>query len=263
MSQSTESTEKQEKPQFEALIKAETLQTALTLVNALVDESHLHLSEDGITLPAMDPATVAAVDLSVDTTGFEAIDAHDVHLGINVSQFRDIVQMADREQLIELSLDPETHKFDIKMGELTYTLGLFDADAIRSPLDQSTLDLEFAGEVRLEATDMDRAVQAAEMVSNHLTLGIDATNAMFYVEAEGDTDEILFAMAEDDLVELTPKDVQSLFSVEYLRAINRALPRNGAIDLQFGTEMPLLIRSTFADNAGHVEYLVSPRISSS
>ncbi|WP_435159357.1 hypothetical protein [Haladaptatus sp. DFWS20] len=127
-------------------------------------------------------------------------------------------------------------------------------------LDKANLSFEFPGGLVTDAEEIDRAVRAADMVSNHVVLGIDAEQETFYAEAEGDIDDISLTLPANDLVEFTSGDARSLFSIDYLKAINRAMPRDIEIDLQLGTDMPLALRYAFAEGSGSVEYLVSPRI---
>lgn len=245
---------------FEAVVNADTIQTTVDLVDAVVDECHLYLDEDGIRIPAMDPATVAAVELTLDGGAFESYEANDAHVGVDLSRLGDIVGMADRDQLVSFALDSETRKLEIRIGELTYTLALLDPDTVRSPPDQTKLDFEFPGGLVTDAADFDRAVKAADMVSDHVTLGIDEDEEVFYVEAAGDTDDVSLALSADELVEFTSGEAHSLFSIDYLKAIDRAMPRDIEIDLELGTDLPLALRYEFAEGAGSVEYIVSPRI---
>lgn len=245
---------------FHAVVDAETMQTTLALVDALVDECHVYFEDDGVRIPAMDPATVAAVHLTLDGSAFEHYEAEDAHVGVDVARLRDIVGIADRDQLVSLALDPETRKLDIAIGELEYTLALLAPDTVRTPPDRSNLGIESMGGVVADADDFDRSVRAADMVADHIALGIDADDGTFYVEAEGDTDDVSLVLPGDDLVEFTPEDARSLFSVDYLKEINRAMPNGVEVDLQLGTDVPLVMSYEFADGGGAVEYLVSPRI---
>ncbi|WP_438267071.1 DNA polymerase sliding clamp [Haladaptatus salinisoli] len=245
---------------FEAVVDAEAIQTTVELVDAVVDECHVYFDDDGVRIPAMDPATVAAVDLRLESDAFEAYEASDAHVGVDVSRLGDIVGMADRDQLVRFALDAETRALEIRIGELAYTLALLDPDTVRSPPDRANFKFEFAGGITADAEDIRRTVRAADMVSDHVTFGIDEAEAAFYVEAEGDTDDVSLALPADDLVEFRPGEARSLFSIDYLKAIEGAMPRDLELDLRLGTELPLAVRYAFAGGAGSVEYLVSPRI---
>ncbi|EFW92228.1 Proliferating cell nuclear antigen, PCNA [Haladaptatus paucihalophilus DX253] len=242
------------------VVDAETIQTTVALVDALVDECHLYFDEDGIRIPAMDPATVAAVNLTLGRSAFEAYETEDAHIGVDLSRLGDIVGMADRGQLLSFTLDSETRKLEIRIGELTYALALLDPGTVRSPPEATDVEFEFTGSVVTESGELSRAVKAADMVSNHVTLGIDEERDSFYAEATGDTDDVSLAVPADELVDFSPGDAHSLFSIDYLRAIDRAMPKTPEVNLELGIDIPLAVRYPFADGAGSVEYLVSPRI---
>lgn len=245
---------------FHAVVEAETIQTTLALADALVDEARVSLGADELRIPAIDPATVASVDLALGRAAFESYRADGGRVGVDLGRFRDIAAMADPGQSVELSLDPATRKLDVGIGELEYALGLLDPETVRSPPDRSSFDLGFAGEVRLAAETLGRAVRAADMVSDHVALGIDAAEEAFYVEAEGDTDDVSLALPATDLAGLSGGEAHSLFSVDYLKAVDGVTPDDRDLDLRLGTDVPLALSYEFADGAGSVEYLICPRI---
>jgi len=247
---------------FHAIVDADAIQTAVTLVDTLFSECHLYLNEDGLRMTGIDPATVASIDLTLDSEAFEVYETSGIHTGIDLARFKDVIGMADNGQPIAFDLADETRTLEIRIGGLKYTLGLIDPETIRQPPDAPTGGFDFAGEAIVDATDLDRAVQAADMVSDHLALGIDADGEAFYIEAEGDTDDVSLELSTDDLVDLTPGEAHSLFSLDYLTAIDRAIPRNLEVELRLGIEQPATITCEFADGAGLVEFFVAPRISS-
>ncbi|WP_049902513.1 DNA polymerase sliding clamp [Halococcus agarilyticus] len=244
---------------FEAIADAETMGTIVDLVDALVDECRIELDDGGIRVPAVDPASVAMVDLELSDDAFESYESAGGRIGVDVGRLKEVVGMADRGQLIEFVLDPETRTLDITIDDLEYTLALIDPGSIRSPPDLSETAVDLPGGVVVEADAIDHALRAADMVSNQVAFGIDADASTFYVEAEGDTDDVSLVLSEDDLVAFTPDDAHSLFSLDYLQAIDRAIAGTPDVDLRLGTETPVEIGYEFADGAGTVEYVVSPR----
>jgi proliferating cell nuclear antigen len=245
---------------FQATVSADTVQRSVALVHALVDECRIHLDDDGVRITAIDPATVAAIDLELESAAFESYTATGGRIGVDLARLGEIVGMADRDQFVRLDLDAETRTLQVTIDDLEYTLGLLDPETIRSPPDQTDLALDSPGEVVLAAEQIDRAVRAGDMVSEQIAFGIDAAAETFYAEAEGDTDDVSLAQDADELIEFSPVDAHSLFSIDYLSAINRELPSDVDVDVQIGTEEPLIASFDFADGAGSAKYLVSPRI---
>jgi proliferating cell nuclear antigen len=242
-----------------ATIDADALDTAVSLAAALVDECHLAFDDDGLRLYAVDPATVAYVDVTLGRDAFAAYEAADEHVGVALPRLSDVVGMGEDDTPVRIALDAESRALDVRVGSLAYTLATIDPATVRSPPDGATRDLGLAATVTTDAAVLTRAVRAADMVSNHLALGVD--DDAFYVEADGDTDDVSLTTPADDCQAFAGGDAHSLFSVDYLRAIDRALPSDCAPTLELGTEKPVRLTATFADGAGSVEYVVSPRLS--
>ncbi|MGM0399206.1 MAG: DNA polymerase sliding clamp [Halobacteriota archaeon] len=245
---------------FKAIVSADTLRTTLDSVSVLVDECKIHLNEAGLAIRAVDPANVGMVDLELDATAFESYEADGGLIGVNLTRLEDIAGMADAGQLVQLELDEETRKLHIKIDGLEYTLALIDPDSIRQEPDLPDLDLP--ARIVIEGRDIDRAVRAADMVSDHIALGVDASEELFYVDAEGDTDDVHLELGREDLIDLESGDAHSLFSLDYLKDMNKAIPKDGEVAVDLGEEFPVKMHFEIAEGLGQVTFMLAPRIQS-
>jgi len=245
---------------FKAIISAATLRTTLDAVSVLVDECKIHLNEEGLAIRAVDPANVGMVDLELASDAFESYEADGGLIGVNLSRLEDIAGMADAGQLIQLELDEETRKLHIQIDGLEYTLALIDPDSIRQEPDLPDLDLP--AQVVVEGADLDRAVRAADMVSDHIALGVDEADELFYIDAEGDTDDVHLELDRDDLIDLEAGPAHSLFSLDYLKDMNKAIPKDAEVTAELGEEFPVKLHFDLAEGKGSVTYMLAPRIQS-
>ncbi|MFB6295899.1 MAG: DNA polymerase sliding clamp [Halobacteriales archaeon] len=245
---------------FTAIVEAEVLQETLDSVGVLVEECKIHLNEDGLEIRAVDPANVGMVDLSLPASAFESYETDGGLIGVNLSRLEDIAGMAESGTLVHLDLDEETRKLHIETDGLEYTLALIDPDSIRDEPDLPDLDLP--AEIVLEGRDINRAVTAADMVSDHIALGVDADDEFFYVDAEGDTDDVHFELGRDDLIDLTAGDAHSLFSLDYLKDMNKAIPSAAEVTIDLGEEFPVKLHFDIAEGDGSVTFMLAPRIQS-
>jgi proliferating cell nuclear antigen len=245
---------------FKAIVSADTLGETLDSVSVLVDECKIHLDEDGLSIRAVDPANVGMVDLDLGAAAFESYEADGGIIGVNLSRLEDIAGMADAGQLVQLELDEETRKLHIQIEGLEYTLALIDPDSIRQEPDIPDLDL--SAHVVVEGADIDRAVRAADMVSDHIALGVDTADELFYVDAEGDTDDVHLELTREQLIDLEAGDAHSLFSLDYLKDMNKAIPKDAEVELELGDEYPVKLHFDIAEAQGHVTYMLAPRIQS-
>jgi proliferating cell nuclear antigen len=245
---------------FNAIVSAGTLGTALDSVSVLVEECKLHLNDDEIAIRAVDPANVGMVDLTLSADAFESYEADGGVIGVNLSRLQDIAGMASSDNLIHFELDEETRKLHISIDGLEYTLALIDPDSIRQEPDIPDLDLP--ANIVLEGRDIDRAVTAADMVSDHIALGVNEDDDQFYVDAEGDTDDVHFELDREDLIDLTAGPAHSLFSLDYLKDMNRAIPSDAEVTIDLGEEFPVKLHFDIAEAEGNVTYMLAPRIQS-
>lgn len=245
---------------FKAIVSAETLRTALDSASVLVDECKIRLEEDGLAIKAVDPASVGMVDLELSAAAFESYEADGGVIGVNLTRLQDIVGMAESGQLVQLELDEETRKLQISIDGLEYTAALIDPDSIRE--EPEIPDLDLPATIVVEGRDINRAVTAADMVSDHVALGVDTDEEVFYVDAAGDTDDVHLALSREDLIDLTVGDAHSLFSLDYLKDMNRAIPRDGEVTVELGEEFPVKMHFDIAEGQGAVTFMLAPRIQS-
>ena len=245
---------------FKAIVSAETLKDALDSVSVLVDECKIRLNEEEFAIRAVDHANVGMVDLSLAAAAFESYEADGGVIGVNLGRLEDIAGMANSGDLIHLELDEETRKLHIQIDGLSYTLALIDPDSIRQEPDIPDLDL--SAEIVLEGSQLSRGITAADMVSDHIALRVDPDDAAFYIEAEGDTDDVDLKLGSDDLIDLTAGNADSLFSLDYLKDMNKAIPNDAEVTTELGEEFPVKLHYEFAEGLGQVTYMLAPRIQS-
>ncbi|MGM0592617.1 MAG: DNA polymerase sliding clamp [Halobacteriota archaeon] len=245
---------------FKAIVSASTLGDALDSVSVLVDECKIRLNEDGLSIRAVDPANVGMVDLELDAAAFESYEADGGVIGVNLSRLEDIAGMANSGDLAQLELDEETRKLHIQIDGLSYTLALIDPDSIRQEPDIPDLDLPAT--IVLEGNQLNRGIRAADMVSDHIALRVDEDAETFHVEAEGDTDDVDFEVSRDELIDLAAGPAKSLFSLDYLKDMNKAIPGDAEVTVELGEEFPVKLHYEIAEGMGAVTYMLAPRIQS-
>ncbi|MDY6775220.1 MAG: DNA polymerase sliding clamp [Halobacteria archaeon] len=241
---------------FKSVINAGVISSAIDTVDVLVDECKVRLEEDGITIKAVDPANVGMVDLSIPEESFESYEGDGEVIGLNVTRFKDIIGMANKGDSVELELDDETHKLKIRINGLRYTLSLIDADAVRQ--EPNVPDLDLSCEVRIAGNEIKRGVKAAGMVSDHMEFGVEGGD--FFMHAEGDTDDVRVDLSKDEIIGIEGEEARSLFSLDYLDDMSKAIPNDAEVRMEIGVDYPVKMHFEIADGEGHVTYLLAPRI---
>ena len=245
---------------FKAKIKSKNVAEALDSVNVLVEECKIHLKEDELAIRAVDPANVGMVDLSLGKDSFETLEANGGIIGVNLNKLREATGMANSGDVIHLSLDEETRKLHIDVDGLSYTMSLIDPDSIREEPDIPDLDLPVQAIV--EGQMISNGIKAADMVSDHCALKFNQEDDSLHIEAKGDTDDADYKIKEDDMISHTPGKGKSLFSLDYLKDINKAIPKNAEVTIELGEEFPTKLHFTPVEADIKVTYMIAPRIKS-
>ncbi len=246
---------------FEASIEAGYMQEVIDTAHAVVDECRVHLDTDGLVIRAVDPANVAMVNEQVSADAFEAYETDCGEIGINLERLDEVVGIADNDDdLVQFDLDPKTRKLDVQVNAVEYTLALIDPAAIRAEPDIPDLDLPAA--VSVDEAEFKRAIRAADMVADHITLQVDEHEECFIANAEGDTDDVDLKLAGDDLEDADWGSAYSLFSLDYLKDLRKPIPTDTVVRMRLGEEFPAKLTFELADGAVDVEFMLAPRIQS-
>jgi len=241
--------------------QTDTLASFVDAAHALVDEAKIHATAGGLTITAVGAANVAMVDESLTADAFEsfAVEA-ETTLGVNLSRLADILGMADGDDVWHIH--EQDRKIVMQSGGLEYTMATIDPDSIRQEPDIP--DLEIPATAHIEWGRVDRALRAADMVSDHVSLASPEGSDGLVVTAEGDTDDVREEIPADalgaDSEVPTGTEVRSLFSLDYLKDMKGPIPGGETVELRLGHEMPLKMH--WGDGSMRVTNMLAPRIQS-
>jgi proliferating cell nuclear antigen len=243
---------------FNAKVKSEVLKGIIDVTSPLVNEVKFNITSKGLSLRAVDPAHVAMVDLHINDKAFDEYKATEMELGIDMDKLGSIMRLASSGDVVSLEYDEESNKLIVKIGNLVRKMGLIDTAGMPDP---KMPNLNLPAKVVLKASELTQGVRASEAVSDHLALTVNKDN--FELFAEGDTDTVNLKLPKDLLIELnTNSKCKSLFSIDYFSNMIKPVKGEDPITIMIGNDNPIKVEFDFADNKGHVTYLLAPRIES-
>ncbi len=103
-------------------------------------------------------------------------------------------------------------------------------------------------------------IKAAEMVSDHMSMGVH--DGVFFMEATGDTDHVRLDLIGSDLISIKPAEVRSLYSLDYLTDISKGVGSAGEIVIDLGRDLPVVIKFEPTSGDCKIKYVLAPRIES-
>jgi len=249
---------------FEAKIDASMLRACVETITAIVDEGKLRITAEGLKLRAVDPANVAMISFVLQRDAFDdfqfSVESEgdtEIEIGMDFMKLIGILGIGGRED-VELKLDENAQKLYTRMGSLDYTLSLLDPSSLRK--EPKVPELEFPAKVIIETEEFRRTIRAAEKIGENIVLGVDGEE--FYMEAEGEMDKLRLGLGKEQLIDLTPETVSSLYSLEYISSMSKGISHAENITLNLGKNYPLQIDFALAEGKVKVSYLLAPRIES-
>jgi proliferating cell nuclear antigen len=239
---------------------AKTWQALISAISALVDEANFEISPKGMTLRAMDPSRIAMVDFELPKSAFSAYECDEEgHLGINLDEMDKIVKRAGAGNSLELALDREKNQLQITLQGRTkrsFKISLIDLGADRPP----TLNVDFGINIKITADTLKEIIQDANIISDFIQIDAQPDNVI--ISARGDTGnlEVTIGKSEEALLEYTVKEpAKSLYALEYLNDMMKAVAASDTVQLEFGKGTP--IKLVFAvSSGGHITYFLAPRV---
>lgn len=228
------------------------LATFCSLIAALVPECRLMITKDGLNTLAVDTANVGMVSVRLPATAFEQFTVTDAEVGMDVGKWKGAVTIMEKADTIEIVQD--NGKIQFSDGSYTYTHNPLDPTTLRKRPTPPAITLPAT--VVMNSKDLAEHLKAMGIVADRVRF--IAENETLRLEAEGDTDHIRKVIEHKDGSKFPAGKISSLFSLEYLKEIGKAMKDAGDITLHLGDNHP--IRFDFDIEEMEVSYLLAPRI---
>lgn len=226
-------------------------------LRALVPECRLTITENGLIVLAVDTANVGMVGINLPAASFEEFKEEAGEVGMDVGKWMDMLKvMKEPGSIITIDRNAASGKIRISDGQYTYT---------HTPLDPSTLrkkanapNLSLPSSVIIDAKEYHEVVKAMGVIGDKVRLQIDGER--FELSAEGDTDALRKEIASKPQDKNNGAAVASLFSIDYLKEVAKAMKDAGTITVHLGQDHP--VRFDFDYEGMECSFLLAPRIES-
>ena len=244
--------------EFKAVISAPSLKAVLKVIESVDDEAVLKVTPDGITTLVLDPARASMVDLALNGSAFAVYGAGCSEIGLDVAGLLKVLTVAEDHDMVSLDLSKDV--LIVSFGYFRYELPLLKD---LKPPKTHMPTLSWLATVKVSGDKFKRLVMAAEVVSDHAHIGVEA-NGSFFMKAESEDPEgwncrrVSMDMAMSIPIS---KKVVSCYSLDYLHALAEVVPESGAVGMCIGNDLPLLVEFVCCDD-GRVKYMLAPRIES-
>ncbi|HIP89001.1 MAG TPA: DNA polymerase sliding clamp [Thermococcus paralvinellae] len=225
----------------------------------LIDEAAFKVTEDGISMRAMDPSRVVLIDLNLPAEIFSKyeVDGEET-IGVNMDHFKKVLKRGKSKDILILKKGEENFLEVTLQGTATRTfrLPLIEVEELELELPE----LPFTAKAIVLGEVLKEAVKDASLVSD--SLKFIARENEFIMRAEGETNEVEIKLTLEDegLLDLdVQEETKSAYGISYLADMVKGIGKADEVIIQFGNDMPLQMDYPVRDN-GRLTFLLAPRV---
>jgi len=234
---------------------AQLIETA----SRLIDEAAFKVTEEGISMRAMDPSRVVLIDLNLPSSIFSKYEVDgEATIGVNMDHLKKVLKRGKAKDTLILRKGEENFLEISLQGTATRTfrLPLIDVEEIEVELP----DLPYTAKVVVLGEVLKEAVKDASLVSD--SIKFMAKENEFIMRAEGETQEVEVKLTLEDegLLDIeVQEETKSAYGVSYLADMVKGIGKADEVTMRFGNEMPMQMEYYIRDE-GRLTFLLAPRV---
>ena len=239
---------------FKGQIESRILKNWLKAIKAITNEFRMEIQkENGWLVTAINDANTALIDISLQK---DAFDKYEVKKNLIVAIDCDLLEHIVKDARGNIDLEITREKLIAVTNNTRFEIRLLSPETIREPSVSSELD--FKAKIYLYTEDLRRGLQAAERVSQWDEVVLAVKDNHFFVKSVGESEVMEMMLSADDLIKLEGENCRSMFSLNYLTPMIKAV-NTKPLKIELGTDEPIKI--AWKDENMSVMYLLAPRVS--
>ncbi|MHA1130522.1 MAG: proliferating cell nuclear antigen (pcna) [Candidatus Helarchaeota archaeon] len=230
----------------------------------IIDTGTFKVSQDGLSLKAMDPSHVAMVNLEMPSTAFTEFQCDEtLPIRVNLIDLNRFVKRGSASDELELSLDEQRNKLKIRFKKPKSTR-TFSLHLVTDEEDEElpTPHIDFNAKFKMTTTELQSAIKDSQIVGEYIQFSISPDS--FVMNTTGDSGDVTIEIT--DLLEPEIKDEQiAIYALEFLTNIIKAGSVSEQVHIEFSTEMPIQLEFPLIDPenkgaSGKLIYFLAPRV---
>jgi proliferating cell nuclear antigen len=230
-------------------IKAGIVKDLMAGISQLIDEGKIIADKEGLHFIMADRAMVCVVAFDIPSKTFESFEATNEEMGLNITNFNDVIRRASSNDFIILEGDKARLKLEI-------------IDDVKRKFDVPLLDLgkeeippieeiEYKTTVEIPTEVLKNAIDDADIISDSVVIE-SSPLGKFLVKSKGD-----LMSAEMELATKIIGEGKSRYPLDYLKKIMRG-SISEKVKLSYGVDNPLKVE--FETDKAKIFYILAPRV---
>jgi len=237
------------------------LKDIFNILNAVVDECRIYISEDGWKISTLDPANVSSVALDIPDENFK-----DYHIEkpfiVELETLEILKILEDKEdyQPVEITMESisednaEKYKIKFNFGRIVHSFISNKIGADKKTIPVSTKDNV---NISISLDHFRDIIKSCSYISDYISFESKDNN--IWVHSEGGNGRSVEAFIEGDIT----GRIKSTFSLDYLQDIAKRIDNgnNTVINIHLGIDWPMTIKFNVCKHGKGI-YVLAPRVDS-
>ncbi len=226
----------------------------ISIISDLVLEVRIKVSNDGLSITAIDPANVAMILFKLPSSAFSRLEIeNDEILGVSLESLKAVLRRIKSGSVLTMIKEENELKLTIQDKiKREFNLALIDVDSEEKPIP----NLDFTSKIEMSSTDFSEAIEDCSVVADSCSFISEADK--FVIRAKGSLNS--FKSEFTDEVNITAESASSKYSLEYLQKLVKGTKISDKTVINFANDYPL--RLDFITPSIELSFILAPRVES-
>ena len=224
----------------------------ISIISDLVLEVRIKVSNEGMSVIAIDPANVAMVSFKMPNTAFSEFEIEgDEVLGVSLDNLKSVLRRCSVKSVLILKKEESSLRLEIQDKiKREFNLALIEIEDEEKPLPT----LSFASRIEMASIDFSEAVEDCAVVGDSCNFVSEADK--FTIQAKGSLNS--FKSEFTDEVNIQAEEANSKYSLEYLQKLVKATKITDKTIINFSSDYPLKLE--FNTPFVELSFILAPRV---
>lgn len=231
------------------------LSRVVEIISEIVTEVRIKISEEGLSISAIDPANVSMLGFKIPRTTFSQFETGDEVLGVNLDNLKQILKRCGAGSV--LVLEKKENFLAIQIQDRirrNFTLNLIDIEGEEIDFDSKIEKMAFSSTVGIRSVDLIASIEDCAVVSDACSFIVEENK--FIIEAKS----LNSAMSEfsADEAKISGESSRAKYSLEYLQKFMKGAKLCDETEIKFAEDHPLKI--LFTTPVMELGFVLAPRV---
>jgi proliferating cell nuclear antigen len=226
----------------------------VSIISEMVLEVKLKVSNEGLSITAIDPANVAMIVFKLPSSAISQLEVDNEEvIGVSLESFKAVLRRVKAGSVLTMSREENELKIMIQdKVKREFNLALIDVEGEEKPI--PTLD--FTAKIEMASVDFSEAIEDCAVVADSCSFVSEPDK--FMIQAKGNLNS--FKSEFTDEANIQAEQAGSKYSLEYLQKMVKGTKLTDKVHINFSNDYPL--RLEFNTPMLELAFILAPRVES-